>query len=54
MGEAATRLNAGDLGGAVALLGGLDAGAAQAMAPWRERAEALLAARGALAAMPVD
>ncbi|MDE2576616.1 MAG: hypothetical protein KGL55_15040, partial [Rhodospirillales bacterium] len=48
---ARTRLDAGDLAGAVAALDGLDKAAAAAMAPWRARAQALLDARAALAAM---
>jgi hypothetical protein len=39
----------GDVAGAVKALDGLDPGAAQAMAPWRARAEKFLAARAALA-----
>jgi hypothetical protein len=54
LGEAAARVNAGDLAGAVTLLEGLDPGAAAAMAPWRERAAALVAARAALAGMLAD
>jgi hypothetical protein len=54
LGEAAARVNAGDLAGAVKLLEGLDPGAAAAMAPWRERAAALVAARAALAGMLAD
>ena len=42
-------LDAGDLAGAVAALGELTGKAAQAMAPWRADAQALLAARAALA-----
>ena len=45
------RLDAGDIGGAVAALDGLDSGAAQAMAEWRGRAQALLDARAALASL---
>lgn len=48
------RLDAGDLAGAVASLSGLNAPAAAAMAGWRDRAEALLAARAALAALERD
>jgi hypothetical protein len=51
LGVAAERLAAGDLAGSVAALDGLDAGAAAAMAEWRGQAEALLAARAALAKM---
>jgi hypothetical protein len=43
-------LNAGDLGAAVAALGGLQGAAAQAMAGWLAQARALMAARAALAA----
>lgn len=49
--QAQSRLTAGDLAGAVAALDGLDAEAAAAIAAWRGRAEALLAARAALAGM---
>lgn len=42
-------LEAGDLAGAVIALGDLTGKAAQAMAPWRADAQALLAARAALA-----
>jgi hypothetical protein len=45
------RLEAGDLAGAVAALGQLDGPAAQAMAAWREQAQALLDARAALTQM---
>lgn len=45
------RLDAGDLGGAVATLGALDGAAAAAIAPWRDRARSLLDARTALAGM---
>jgi hypothetical protein len=48
---ARARLDAGDLAGAVAALDGLDAGAAKAMAEWRGRAQSLLDARAALAAL---
>ena len=41
-------LDAGDLAGAVAALGGLSGPAAQAMAPWRDQAQSLLDARAAL------
>jgi len=51
LGQAQARLNVGDLGGAVAALDGLDPPAAAAIADWRGRAEALLAARTALAGM---
>jgi hypothetical protein len=50
-GAAQARLDAGDLAGAVAALGGLDSGAAQAIAGWRSDAQALLDARAALAQM---
>ncbi len=49
--QAQARLTAGDLAGSVAALDGLDAQAAAAIAEWRGRAEALLAARAALAGM---
>ena len=45
---AAARLHAGDLAGAVAALGALEGPAAAAMAPWRDQAQAVLAARAAL------
>lgn len=48
---AETRLNEGALAGAVAELGKLSAPAAAAMAPWKARAESLLAARAALLAL---
>lgn len=48
---AEARLMAGDLAGAVAALSPLSAGAAQAMAPWKARAQALLDARAALGAL---
>ena len=51
LGHARERLNAGDLGGAVADVERLDAAAAHAMADWHDRARALLAARAALAAL---
>ena len=54
LGRAGERLEAGDLAGSVAALEGLDAGAAAAMAPWRREAEALLAARAALAKMAAE
>jgi hypothetical protein len=50
LGQAQARLDAGDLGGALAALDGLDAPAAKAMAGWRAQAQALLDARAALAA----
>jgi uroporphyrinogen-III synthase len=46
---AEAKLQAGDLAGALTVLDGLDGPAAQAMAAWRERAQALLDARAALA-----
>jgi hypothetical protein len=46
--KAAARLHAGDLAGAVAALGALEGPAATAMAPWRDQAQAVLAARAAL------
>jgi hypothetical protein len=49
--SARERLEAGDLAGAVAALGQLDGPAAQAMADWREQAQALLDARTALTQM---
>ena len=48
---ARARLDAGDLAGAVAGLGSLDAPAAAAMAPWKQDAQALLDARAALAGL---
>ncbi|MCC7281429.1 MAG: hypothetical protein IT556_03525, partial [Acetobacteraceae bacterium] len=48
---AETRLDAGDLAGAVAALAPLTPGAAQAVAPWKARAQALLDARAALGAL---
>ena len=51
LGRARDRLDAGDLAGAVAALGSLDGPAAQAMADWRDQAQALLDARAALAGM---
>lgn len=45
------RLAAGDLAGAVAVLGGLQGAAAEAMDPWRSRAASLVDARAALADM---
>ena len=49
--NAQARLDAGDLGGAVAALDGLDSAAAKAIAAWRGEAAALLDARSALAQM---
>ena len=46
--HARRQLDAGDLAGAVAALGGLAGPAAQAMAPWRAQAQSLLDARAAL------
>ncbi len=54
LGVAREKLDAGDLAGAVAALDGLDPSAAQAMAPWRARAQSLLDARAALTAMTVS
>lgn len=51
LGLAHEKLEAGDLAGAMAVLGGLDPAAAAAMAEWRGRAQALLDARGALATL---
>ncbi len=51
LGDAAEKLDAGDLAGAVASLGTLDPGAAAIMADWKARAQALLDARAALATM---
>jgi hypothetical protein len=51
LGRAQALLTVGDLAGAVAALAPLDAAAAHEMAEWRARAEALLAARAALADM---
>jgi hypothetical protein len=48
---AETRLTAGDLAGAVAALAPLTPGAAEAIAPWKARAQALLDARAALRAL---
>ncbi len=48
LGAAQTRLDAGDLAGTLKVLDRLDGPAAQAMAPWRAQAQALLDARGAL------
>jgi len=48
---ARAKLEAGDLAGSVAALDGLDPGAAAVMAPWRARAQSLLDARAALAAL---
>jgi hypothetical protein len=49
--NAQAKLDAGDLGGAVATLDGLDTAAAKVIAPWRSQATALLDARAALAQM---
>jgi hypothetical protein len=49
--QAQGRLDAGDVGGAVAALGQLDGPAAQAIAGWKDQAQALLDARAALAKM---
>jgi hypothetical protein len=49
--DARNKLDAGDLGGAVAAVSGLTGPAAQAMAPWLENAKALLEARQALDSM---
>jgi hypothetical protein len=49
--QAQARLDAGDLAGAVAMLGQLDAAAARAIGGWRDQAQALLDARAALAAL---
>lgn len=54
LGQAAARLTAGDLSGAVAALDGLDPAASAAMAGWREQATGLLAARAALSAMMAE
>jgi hypothetical protein len=51
LGTAETRLEAGDLAGAVAALDGLDSAAARAISGWRGDAQALLDARSALAKM---
>ncbi len=51
IGQARERLDAGDLAGAVTALGALDGSAAQAMADWRDQAQALIDARAALAGM---
>ncbi len=51
IGHARERLDAGDLAGAVSALGDLDGPAAQAMADWRDQAQALIDARAALAGM---
>ena len=51
LGGARARLDAGDLGGAVAALAGLDGPAAEAMAEWRDQARALVDARAALAGL---
>ncbi|HEX5326561.1 MAG TPA: mitofilin family membrane protein, partial [Acetobacteraceae bacterium] len=49
--EAQTRLDAGDLAGAVAAVSKLTGPPAQALADWLAQANALLAARAALATM---
>jgi len=49
--SAEARLNAGDLAGALAALAPLSPGAAQAILPWKARAQALLDARAALRAL---
>jgi len=49
--EAGTRLDVGDLAGAVGALDQLDPTAAKAMAGWRAQAQSLLDARAALAGM---
>ncbi len=49
--DAQRKLDAGDLGGAVAALAALDPPAAAAMADWRAQAQSLLDARAALTAM---
>lgn len=54
LGLAAEKLAAGDLAGSVAALDGLDPGAAAEMAAWRGQAEALQAARAALAKMAAE
>ncbi len=51
LGAAEARLGAGDLAGAVTALGALEGKAAAAMAPWRDQAAALVAARAALDSM---
>ena len=51
LGHAQARLDAGDLAGTLKALEALDGPAAQAMAPWRGQAQALLDARAALAEM---
>jgi hypothetical protein len=51
LGSAQDKLEAGDLAGAVSALDALDGPAAQAMADWRAKAQSLLDARAALAAM---
>ncbi|MBV8525096.1 MAG: hypothetical protein JOY71_23740, partial [Acetobacteraceae bacterium] len=48
LGSAKTKLDAGDLSGTVAELSKLSGQPAHAMAPWLEKAKALLAARDAL------
>ena len=54
LGLAGERLAAGDLAASVAALDGLDPAAAEEMAAWRGQAEALLAARAALAKMAAE
>ena len=51
LGQAKSKLDAGDLSGAVASLDGLDPAAAGAMADWRAKAQSLLDARAALATL---
>ncbi len=51
IGTARSRLAVGDLRGAVAALGALRGGAAAAIAPWRDQAQSLLAARDALSGL---
>jgi hypothetical protein len=51
LGEAQSRLEAGDIAGALTALDALDSSAAAAIAPWRANARALLDARAALAQM---
>ena len=51
IGRARERLDAGDLAGAVSALGDLDGPAAEAIADWRDQAQALVEARAALAGM---
>ncbi len=52
LGDAQDRLSSGDLANAVASLAALDPAAAAIMADWVARAQALLDARAALAALP--